>query len=60
MPIAKVFVQHEGNRNLAFQTQRKAWRKRKVTPPRNRKITPENYVDFFTKFPLEELQVKDT
>ena len=61
MPIsAKVFVQHEGNRNPAFQKQRKAWRKRKATPPRNRNITLENYVDFLTKFLLEELQVNDT
>ena len=28
-------------------------------PPRNRNITLDNYIDFFTKFPLEELQVKD-
>ena len=28
-------------------------------PPRNRNITLDNYIDFLTKFPLEELQVKD-
>ena len=50
MPISKVFVQLEGKRNRAFQTQRKAWRKRKVTPPRNRNITLENYLDFLTNF----------
>ena len=57
---SKVFVQHEGNRNPAFQTQRKAWRKRKVTPPRNRNITLENHEDFLSKFLLEELQMNDT
>lgn len=60
MPISKVFVEHEGNRNPNFQTQRKAWRKRKVTPPRNRDITLENYVDDLSQFLLEELQVNDT
>ena len=37
------------------------WRKIKVTsaPPRNRNITLDNYIDFLTKFPLEELQGKD-
>ena len=60
MPISKVFVEHEGNRNPAFQTRRKAWRKRKVTPPRNRDITLENYLDYLTQFLLEELQVNDT
>ena len=28
-------------------------------PPRNRNITLDNYIDFITKFPLEELQGKD-
>ena len=28
-------------------------------PPRNRNITLDNFIDFLTKFPLEELQVKD-
>ena len=28
-------------------------------PPRNRNITLDNYIHFLTKFPLEELQVKD-
>ena len=28
-------------------------------PPRNRNITLDNYIDFFAKFPLEELQVND-
>lgn len=28
-------------------------------PPRNRNITLDNYIDFLTKFPLEELQVND-
>ena len=28
-------------------------------PPRNRNITLGNYIDFLTKFPLEELQVED-
>ena len=60
MPTSKLFVQHEGNRNPDFQTRRKAWRKRKVTPPRNRNITLENYVDFLSKILLEELQVIDT
>ena len=54
MPTSKVFVEHEGNRNPNFQTQRKAWRKRKVTPPRNRDITLDS------QLLLEELQVNDT
>ena len=53
MSISKVFVQLEGNRNPAFQTQ-KSLAKRKVTPPRNRNINLDNYVDFLTKFLLEE------
>ena len=28
-------------------------------PPRNRNITLDNYIDFLTKFPLEELPGKD-
>ena len=60
MPISKVFEEHEGNRNLAFQTRRKAWRIREVTPPRNRDITLENYLDYLSQFLLEELQVNDT
>ena len=28
-------------------------------PPRNRNITLDNYIDFLTKFPLEELRGKD-
>ena len=28
-------------------------------PPRDGNITLDNYIDFLTKFPLEELQVKD-
>ena len=59
MPIAKVFVQLEGNRNLAHQTP-KSLAKRRVTPPRNWNITLENYVDYLSKFLLGELQVNDT
>ena len=33
--------------------------KSKFCPPRNRNITLDNYIDFLTKFPLEELQGKD-
>ena len=33
--------------------------KSNVCPPRNRNITLDNYIDFLTKFPLEELQVKN-
>ena len=33
--------------------------KSNLCPPRNRNITLDNYIDFLTKFPLEELQVKD-
>ena len=29
-------------------------------PPRNRNITLDNYIDFLTKYPLEELLSKDT
>ena len=33
--------------------------KSNLCPPRNRNITLDNSIDFLTKFPLEELQVKD-
>ena len=54
------FLYNSGERGIQLFRHRKAWRKRKVTPPRNRNITLENYVDFLSKFLLEELQVIDT
>ena len=66
-PIYKTSARSYGKKNFSwinrtFQTPMKVWRKINVTsacPPRNRNITLDNYIDFLTKFPLEELQVKD-
>ena len=49
----------EENSDASDTDESLAKNKSNFCPPRNRNITLDNYIDFLTKFPLEELQVKD-